>query len=341
MASPPNRTDLAGTPSVATYKLAIGALYDYVASLLGNGTAAIATEAEQTKAREYLGVGSTGFKNRFINPEFLIDQRNAGASIAIPISATPKYLVDRWYGLTTGAAITAQQIAGISERQKSLRFTGATGNTGLIYGQRIESFNCADFKNKNISVSLKAKASGPMVITWTASYATVSDTFATVTPIATGSFNVTTSVGDFNFSFNAGANVGNGLEIKLSTTALLAGATIDFDQMQIEKANVFTEFQTRPYQVELAICQRYYEFLPYNNYLVAGTSGGSVGVFNSFKVSKRASPTVSITDLAYVLNSSNLVAISIGYTGFQTAWESGNATIHSVIGFGWVASAEL
>lgn len=337
MSAPPNRTDLAGTPTVATYKLAIGLLYDYVAGLLGNGTATIASAAEQTKAREYLGVGTTAFKNRFINPEFLIDQRNAGASIAIPISATLKYLVDRWYALTTGAAITAQQITGISERQKSLRFTGATSNTGLVLGHRIESANCADWKNQNITVSLKSKASSAITVTWVASYATVSDTFTTVTQIATGTINVTTSVNSFSFTFNAGANVGNGLEIKFSTTALLAGATIDFDQMQIEESSVATEFQSRPVQQELALCQRYWEK---GDIRIRVSNAGSVGLTAAgyFKVDKRATPTLTVgssivgtTPILFNFDSNTLTGLYLNIT----------ATAGGTGGCDWMASAEL
>jgi len=294
MSAPPNRTDLAGTPTVATYKIAIGLLYDYVAGLLGNGTATIATSAEQTKAREYLGVGLTGFKNRLVNPEFKIDQENAGASISIPVSASVKYLLDQWVGLSTGATITAQQIAGINSREHSLRFTGATSNTGLTLGQRIEASSCADLKNQTVTVSLKCKASSARVVTWTASYATVKDAFGSQAQIATGTFNVTTSVSDFSFSFNAGANAGNGLSISFSTTALLAGATIDFDQIQLEKSSVPTEFQNRSEQQELAICQRYFE----NGYAYfrgthAGGASGVIAVQMIYKVRKRITPTIT------------------------------------------------
>lgn len=308
MSAPPNRTDLAGTPTVATYKIAIGLLYDYVASLLGNGTATIATSAEQIKAREYLGVGATGFKNRLVNPEFKIDQENAGASISIPVSASVKYLVDQWYGLSTGATITAQQIAGINSREFSLRFTGATSNTGLTLSQRLESGNCADLKNQTVTVSFKSKASSARVVTWTASYATVKDNFTTVTQIATGTLNITTSVSDFSFNFNAGANAGNGLLITFATTALLAGATIDFDQMQLEKSSVPTEFQSRSEQQELAMCQRHLQKLLY----VVNTSGNSYSM--AFPVEMRAVPTVSGGGAGFTVQFANSKTI----TAFQT-----------------------
>jgi len=331
MSAPPNRTDLAGTPTVATYKLAIGLLYDYVAGLLGNGTATIATSAEQIKAREYLGVGATGFKNRFVNPEFLIDQEFSGASISIPVSATPKYLVDQWYGLSTGATITAQQITGIGSRAKSLRFTGAAGNTGLTFGHRIESANCADFKNQTVTISLKSKASSAMTVTWTASYATVEDTFTTVTTIATGTLGITTSAADFSFSFNAGANAPNGLQITFATTALLASATIDFDQMQIEKSTIATEFQARPIQQEIAMCQRYWErgFIG-----VRGAASSNVGVSTNFVVQKRAVPTVA---LSAVSGTSLTVSTATENSMFMLASSASNG----VASANYTASARL
>lgn len=304
MSAPPNRTDLAGTPTVATYKIAIGLLYDYVAGLLGNGTATIATSAEQVKAREYLGVGATGFKNRLVNPEFMIDQENAGASVSVPVSASVKFVVDQWYALSTGATITAQQVTGISERQNSLRFTGAASNTGLTLGQRIEASSCADLKNQTVTVSLKAKVSNAKTVTWTASYANVADNFTAVTQIATGTFNATTSASDFNFNFNAGANAGNGLLITFSITSLLASETIEFDQAQFEKSSVATEFQGRPKQQELALCQRYYLYVggdvasDFGFAIYASSASQTFYQSVSFPVVMRAAPTMTVGAMA-------------------------------------------
>lgn len=331
MSAPPSRTDLAGTPTVATYKIAIGALYDYVASLLGNGTATIATNAEQVKAREYLGVGATGFKNRLVNPEFMIDQENAGASVSVPVSASVKFVVDQWYALSTGATITSQQVAGIGDRQNSLRFTGAAGNTGLTLGQRIEASSCADFKNQVVTASLKTKVSNAKTVTWTASYANVADNFTAVTQIATGTFDATTSATGFNFSFNAGANAGNGLLITFSITSLLASETIEFDQMQFEKSSVATEFQSRSEQQELAICQRYWE---YGYASIRGVASSNVGITVTFAVRKRTAPTISL--------------ITVSGTGFTTSsvTESymfffGGSASNGVLAANFIANARL
>ena len=240
-----------------------------------------------TNARDNLGIGSFGFKNRLINPEFMVDQENDGALVSIPVSATPKFVLDQWYVLSTGAAITSQRIAGISDRENSIRFTGAAANTGFTFNQRIESSSCADLKNQTVTTSLKAKTSIGKVITWQVSYATAKDNFTSVTLIATGNFNVTPSVDSFSFNFNPGANAGNGLLITLAVPNLIASETIEFDQMQFEKSSVATEFEKRSIQQELILCQRYWQEL---DYLV---NNGSTSYTITFLQKMRVAPTVT------------------------------------------------
>jgi len=327
MASPPSRTDLAGTPTVATYKLAIGALYDYVASLLGNGTATIANETEKKLARENLGVGSFGFKNRFINPDFSISQEFGSASTPIVAGAAIKYVVDQWYATCAGANISAQQITGIADNQYSLRLTGASSNSAIMLGHRIESANCYDLKNKNVTVSLNAKSTSARTLTWTAYYASVADTFATKTSIATGTINVTTSVEKFSFTFNAGANAGNGIAIELSGGALLAGSSVDFDAMQIESSAIATEFEKRSTQSELAMCQRYWEIG------IIGFGGGyqaagsSFTPYANFVAAKRGTPTMTIT----TTSSSNINSITIQAQSENSFRYGGNAIATGVV----------
>jgi len=341
MASPPSRTDLAGTPTVATYKLAIGGLYDYVASLLGNGTATIANETEKKIARENLGVGNFGFKNRLINPEFSIDQRSSGSASTITAGAAIKYIVDRWYATCSGANITAQQVAGISDNQYSLRLTGASSNSAIMIGQRIESVNCYDLKNKDVTVSLNAKSTSARTLTWTAYYADVADVFIAKTSIATGTIDVTTSVEKFTFIFNAGSNAGNGIAIEFTGGALLAGSTIDFDSAQLERSAIATEFEKRSTQNELMLCQRYYEYMPITSYRMCGTAAGQIGFFHNYIVRKRSAATVAANNITYSTNSSGLSLTNLAEHGFVSAWASGNSTNHSVVLFGWTAASEL
>ena len=327
MASPPSRTDLAGTPTVATYKLAIGGLYDYVASLLGNGTATIANETEKKLARESLGVGNFGFKNRLINPEFSVSQEFGFSSIGVVAGAGPKYLVDQWYATCAGANVSAQLINGISDNIFSLRLTGATANTAVVLGQRIEALNCYDLSNKQITVSLKAKSTSNKVVAWNVYYADVTDVFATKTLVATGTINVTTSVEKFSFTFNAGSNAGNGLAVEFYVPNLLAGSTIDFDSVQLEQSAIATQFEKRSIQNELLLCLRYYESGQRRTRYIGNISNVLI---NSFFVEKRVTPTVSmyngatanainvsgssVTVFGYALSSSDY-AVSTGIVG--------------------------
>ena len=307
MASPPSRTDLAGTPTVATYKLAIGALYDYVASLLGNGTATIASETEKKLARENLGVGQFGSKNKLINGAFLVDQRNGGSASTITAGAAIKYTLDRWYASCTGANISVQQVAGIASQAKSARLTGASGCTATLYGQRIEAANSADLKNQNVTTSLFIKSSSARVVTWSAYYANSADNFSAKTLISSGTINATTTADFFSFSFNAGSNAGNGIAIELTTGGLGIGETIIYDQLQLEKSSIATEFECRLVSAEIILCQRYF-YKTYNLATAIGSIslGGCVELktqstnsFHTFPTLKfssfmRVSPTVTL-----------------------------------------------
>ena len=72
--------------------------------------------AEQltTQSGYTLGAGnSSSFKNRIINGAMVIDQRNAGAASAVPVSVGAGYTLDRWrYAAPALAKFTLQQNQG-------------------------------------------------------------------------------------------------------------------------------------------------------------------------------------------------------------------------------------
>lgn len=287
----PSKNDLAGALATKTQvRTAMGLMWEYLAGLLGTQSPTTPlTDDEKQIARDSLGVGSTGAKNRLINGNFIIDQRNAGSSASITAGAAIKYCVDRWYVTCAGANIAAQQVAGIKDQLKSFQLTGASGCTATMMGQRIESFNAYDLKNKSVTVSLIAKASVAKTVSWSAYYANTVDNFSTKVLIATGSLSVTTTADEFQFTFNAGANAGNGIAIEFAAGSLGAGETIAYDQIQLEKATSKTQFESRLFGHEVAMCQRYYE-------IVLGVSTQTKPYYNEhyFKVPKRAVPTLAV-----------------------------------------------
>lgn len=279
-----------------------------------------------TAAKLASGVVAT-FKNRLVNPEFRIDQENAGAVVSLPVSGAGKFIVDQWFAFSVGATISAQQIAGIADREYSLRFTGAASNSGFALAQRIEASSCADLKNQTVAVSLKSKASSARTLTWAVSFATAKNNFASTTQIATGTIDVTTSASALSFTFNAGASAGNGLLISFTGGALLAGATIDFDQIQLEKGSAASEFEMRAEQQELALCQRYWEngVIGFNGAYQAAVS--SYTPYANFIVPKRVAPTMAIT----VGSSTNLNGIAITAQGTNSFRYGGSAIATGVV----------
>lgn len=112
-----------------------------------------------TRARELSELGtvydsgsSLGFRNRIINGDMRIDQRNAGASItSIGTGSQP---VDRWRPFAASppaaANVVAQRVNDAPTGfTNSVRFTVGTGTSsgatnGLALGQPIEGFNISD-----------------------------------------------------------------------------------------------------------------------------------------------------------------------------------------------------
>jgi len=92
-----------------------------------------------------------GTRNRIINGDMRIDQRNAGASASLTSSQT--YFLDRWFAVEdTDGTMTIQQssTAPTGFQNSAILTTGTAdpslGSTQLAYvGQKPEGFNVADF----------------------------------------------------------------------------------------------------------------------------------------------------------------------------------------------------
>jgi hypothetical protein len=214
----------------------------------------------KTSVASLLDFGGPGalFRNRLINGNMAVDQRNGGASQTFTAAAAIAYSVDRWYASCTGANITGQRVAGTSPNQYAYKFTGEASNTGLIFGQRIESFNCADLVSQTVVGSLTVLSSSITTLTWTAYYADSADTFSSKTQIATGTITITSASANYSFSFNAGSSAANGIALEFSCGALTAANTLQFENVQLESGSIATAFEQRPYSTQLALSQRYY-----------------------------------------------------------------------------------
>jgi hypothetical protein len=99
------------------------------------------------------GINYDGYKNRIINGAMVIDQRNAGASVTIPATATT-YTLDRYQAYASQASkFSIQQNAGsVTPPVGFSKYLGCTSLSAytvgatetFIVGQAIEGFNTAD-----------------------------------------------------------------------------------------------------------------------------------------------------------------------------------------------------
>ena len=236
-------------------------------------------------------------RNRIINGDMRIDQRNAGASVT-GISAST-YTLDRWkLDIGGTGTFTMQQStsapAGFSN-SLSLTCTSATASPGVMYlEQKIEGFNLSDFAFNTASAAtftisfwVKSNKTGTYVVLPYNTSATrmIGKTY-TINSANTWEQKTLTFVGDTAASIpNSNAN---GLEIRFwlaagstwssgtlpSTWASdvtaneAAGQTVNLADttsntfyitgVQLEVGSVATEFERRLYGTELALCQRYY-----------------------------------------------------------------------------------
>ena len=268
-----------------------------------------------------------GFKNRIINGAMVIDQRNAGARVAV---TGFQFAVDRFNSVRANGAtqtITSQRStvapAGfVNSLLYSVTTGGAVAAGDICYiGQSVEGFNTADFgwgtaNAVPITLSFKARSSltgtfgvilrgstGAIAATYTISAAnTFEDKTITFAAQTSGTWATDNSAGIQVFwdmgvgttyslaagSYTAGSFYGVAGVTKLAATT---GATFYITGVQLEKGSTATSFDYRPYGTELALCQRYYQqgFTWFGKF----NSAVSFYAYGTYQVEMRAAPTAT------------------------------------------------
>jgi hypothetical protein len=262
-----------------------------------NGTTGITTPTYNgSTTAEYL-VPVTGFKNRIINGDMTIDQRNAGASVT---PTDGQYLLDRWLvEVSQTSKLSVQQNAGsVTPPAGFTNYFGATSLSAysivasdyFTIEQRIEGFNIADLgwgtaNAATVTLSFWVRSSltgtfgGSLVnsgnsrsypFTYTISAAnTWEQKTITVAGDTSGTWLTTNGIGMIislslgmgsTRSGTAGAWAAGNLLSATGATSVVGtnGATFYITGVQLEKGSTATSFDYLPYGTELALCQRYY-----------------------------------------------------------------------------------
>lgn len=266
-------------------------------AIILDGTTGITSPAVSTPG--FLDTNAMGMRNRLINGVAAIDQRNGGVAQTITAGAALAYTIDRWYAYCTGANVTGQRVSGQNANTPRYQFTGAAGVTAIGFGQRIEAWNSADLAGTTATLSVDLSNSLLTTVTWTAYYATTTDTFGTLasptrTSIASGTFTVTSTVANYTAQISIPNAASTGIEIVLSVGAQTSG-TWTIGNVQFEAGTVATPPERRSLGQELLLCQRYYEVK--TAYSVAkGAQYDSNGwIFVVQYSTKRIIPTITCT----------------------------------------------
>jgi hypothetical protein len=254
-------------------------------------------------------------RNRIINGDMGIDQRNAGASVTLT-AANFVYPVDRMFAFRasgTSGAITQRVSSGITGGAYALRIqrnSGDTSTAALGWGQVIESYNCQNMAGNSVTLSFKARiganfSGASNQITARIGTGTGTDQSAanfynnawTGQSNTSNSITLTTSWVSYSVTISAGSSV-NQLGILFFYSPVGTASTNDWFEItdvQLEQNTSATPFERRLYNQELANCQRYYEKISSFSYAILGmysTIGTFYGSGPKFAVTKRATPSM-------------------------------------------------
>lgn len=274
-----------------------------------------------TQAKLDTAVPLSGMRNFIINGGFDIWQRNSGSN-AVTVNTTTTYYADRWaaYRATNTGYIVSRQSAGLEGFQYCIRMlrdsaTNAT-NAMHIY-QSLETVNSIPLAGKQVTLSFYARAGAGY--TGSGSYVNVGLNTGTGTDqnmysgytgnVSLVSENKTITTTWARYSVTATV-ASNATELGVSFTSYASGNGVANDYVeitgvQLEVGPQPTPFERRPYGVELALCQRYFE----KNCSIETTVGSAMGMsgymascnYNDgwpaklsipFKVNKRSNPNV-------------------------------------------------
>jgi hypothetical protein len=298
-------------------------------------------------------MGSSFLRNRIINGDMRIDQRNAGASVSINNSSA--YTMDRWFvdEQTDGVCSVQRSTTAPAGFTNSLLFTTTTADASLgasqyVYmGQAIEGFNVADLgwgaagaQTVTLSFWVRSSLTGTFggslrngaanrayPFTYTINSAnTFEYKTVTVSGDTTGTWATDNAAGLWvffglgvgsTFSGTAGAWAGSNFLSATGAVSVIGtlNSTFYLTGVQLEVGTVATPFERRQYGQELMLCQRYFQVV--DTIMGAVTGSGTTNTYRAkLSVTMRATPTVSIVSTSNI-NTTGATVVATGNEHFQ------------------------
>ena len=243
------------------------------------------------------GTNNVSWRNRIINGDMRIDQRNSGSAVTID-GTNATYSIDRWAGAdaTDGVFTLQRSTTAPAGYINSLLATVTTADASLAATQRsfivqyIEGLNCADLgwgtasaSTVTLSFWVRSSLTGTFggslynsaedrsyPFSYTISAAnTFEQKTVTIPGDTTGTWLTTNGIGiavGFNlgtgstYTGTAGAWAGTRYYASTGATSVIGtlGATFYITGVQLEAGSVASPFELRDYGRELMMCQRYF-----------------------------------------------------------------------------------
>jgi hypothetical protein len=313
-------------------------------------------------------------KNRIINGDFRIDQRNAGASIATTVDSTEVYTLDRWYyrNLVASKYTIQQNAASVTPPAGFTNYLGCTSTSAytvaagefFTIGQNIEGYNISDLDfgkstAKTITISFWVRSSltgtfGAVVanntfnrcypFTYSISVAnTWEQKTITITGDTSGTWLTTNGTGlSMRFSLGAGSNYNGTAGAWTSSTVLsVAGATsvVGTNGATLYVTGVQLEQNTSATPFERRLYGQ--ELVNCQRYFEISGANQTVGMATGsrfpayFAVTKRAAPTMVYTFVQGTNNTSIDNSTPSGFRLYTTG------SVGAPCEFIWTAAAEL
>jgi hypothetical protein len=338
---------LTGVVTGATADVPLSALMTFI--LTGVNTAQLAP----TRVTSLNGGALAGLRNLILNGCMRAAQYG---SIALTNNIPAYGGCDRWLSTvsgTTGSGTVAQatSLQGITQSGMAQRaVVTTTGASTFTFQQRIERFNTMGLNGKTLILSGKIfqRTGSAQTLSLSLDRANTNDNFGSLVSLNStfqGIPNNTWTPISLSVALGPNdANTGLAVTLQFFGMAGLAGAIFMLGDVQYEVAAtvnpVATSFEQRPYGMELALCQRYYE-----SGIGLGAQGlcqvgASLVSLKSYATVKRTFPTLTYSNTTYV-GTSSLATFVSSLDMFMVAVNGTSALGNANFFTNWTATAEL